>query len=90
MLIVDDCSTDDTSAVVERYSASDPRIRLFQQTENGGPARARNTALKAAMGRYIAFLDSDDLWLPEKLERQLAFMDEKGAALSYTLYRRFT
>lgn len=90
MLIVDDCSTDATCSVIERYSASEPRIRLIRRTENGGPARARNTALKAAMGRYIAFLDSDDLWPPEKLERQLAFMDEKGAALSYTLYRQFT
>jgi teichuronic acid biosynthesis glycosyltransferase TuaG len=90
MIIVDDCSTDDTCAVVERFSSSDPRIRLIRRTENGGPARTRNTALKAANGRYIAFLDSDDLWLPKKLERQLAFMEIKGAALSYTQYRRFT
>lgn len=90
MLIVDDCSTDNTCDIVEHYALSDPRIHLIRQSENGGPAKARNTALKAASGRYIAFLDSDDLWLPEKLERQLVFMAEKDAAISYTLYRRFT
>src|SRR6185369_15345215 len=90
MLIVDDCSTDDTCAVVERYAVSDPRIHLLRQPENGGTARARNAALKAASGRYIAFLDSDDKWLPEKLEHQLAFMAENGAAFSYTQYRRFS
>lgn len=90
MLIVDDCSKDNTCAIVEGYALADPRIHLIRQFENGGPAKARNTALKAASGRYIAFLDSDDLWLPEKLERQLAFMAEKNAAISYTLYRRFT
>ena len=90
MLIVDDCSTDETCAVVQRYAASDSRIKLICHSGNGGPARARNTALSAASGCYIAFLDSDDLWLPDKLERQLAFMGEKDAAFSYTLYRQFT
>ena len=90
MIIVDDCSTDDTTEVVKRYATSDSRIRLICQMENGGPARARNAALRAAEGRYIAFLDSDDLWLPRKLELQLAFMAKKGAAISYTSYRRFT
>jgi teichuronic acid biosynthesis glycosyltransferase TuaG len=90
MLIVDDVSTDDTCAIVEKYVKVDGRIRLLRQRINGGPARTRNVALKVATGRYIAFLDSDDLWLPGKLERQLAFMAEKGAVLSYTLYRRFT
>lgn len=90
MIIVDDCSTDDTSAVVKQYAVSDSRIHLFSQVENGGPARARNSALRAATGRYIAFLDSDDLWLPRKLELQLAFMREKSAAITYTSYRRFT
>lgn len=90
MLIVDDCSTDSTCSIVENYALSDPRIHLIRQLENGGPAEARNTALKAASGRYIAFLDSDDLWLPNKLTRQLAFMAEKNSAISYTLYRRFS
>lgn len=90
MIIVDDYSIDDTCTVVRRYIASDSRIRLISKAENGGPATARNTALKSAKGRYIAFLDSDDLWLPTKLQHQLDFMAEKNAALSYTLYRRFT
>jgi teichuronic acid biosynthesis glycosyltransferase TuaG len=90
MIIVDDCSTDDTPAVVTRYAAEDSRIRLICRSENGGPARARNAALKSAKGRYIAFLDSDDLWLSKKLELQLAFMAEQNSAFSYTLYRRFT
>lgn len=89
MIVVDDCSTDDTCSIVEGYAVSDRRIRLLRQTANGGPARARNAALKAAVGRFVAFLDSDDCWLPEKLERQLSFMAANDIALSYTLYRRF-
>lgn len=90
MLIVDDCSTDDTCNVVNSYAVSDSRIKLIRQSNNCGPAMARNIGLKAASGRYVAFLDSDDLWLPEKLKHQLAFMTEKNAAISYTLYRRFS
>jgi len=89
MIIVDDCSTDDTRSIVQERILSDKRIQLIMQSRNQGPAIARNTAMHAARGRYIAFLDSDDLWLPEKLEHQLAFMAEKNAALSYTLYRQF-
>jgi teichuronic acid biosynthesis glycosyltransferase TuaG len=89
MIIVDDCSTDDTVAVIKNFAASDERIRLLRQPANAGPANARNAALKAARGRYVAFLDSDDLWLPRKIELQLAFMAKNRAALSYTAYRRF-
>jgi teichuronic acid biosynthesis glycosyltransferase TuaG len=89
MIIVDDCSTDDTCNIVTQRMQADQRIQLIKLSSNQGPAVARNTALHAAKGRYIAILDSDDLWLPEKLERQLVFMAEKGAAMSYTLYRRF-
>src|ERR1700759_2786918 len=73
LLIADDCSTDQTPAIVGRYAAADPRIKLIPQPRNGGPARARQAAIDHAQGRYLAFLDSDDLWLPAKLERQLAF-----------------
>lgn len=90
MIIVDDCSSDNTCDIVEEKARHDNRIRLIRQTENGGPARARNSALKAATGRYIAFLDSDDLWLPEKLERQLAFVQKHEAVLSFTQYRRIS
>ena len=88
LLITDDCSTDDTPAVIEGYAAKDPRIRLIRQPRNGGPALARQAAIEQAQGRFIAFLDSDDLWLPAKLERQVAFAREHRAALSYTAFRR--
>ena len=88
LLITDDCSKDNTREIVSGLSRADPRIRLIRQPENGGPAAARNASVAAAAGRYIAFLDSDDWWLPEKLSGQLRFMQHKNAALSYTSYRR--
>jgi teichuronic acid biosynthesis glycosyltransferase TuaG len=88
MLVADDASTDRTAAIVEAAAAEDPRIRLIQLERNSGVAQARNAALAAARGRFIAFLDSDDLWLPQKLERQVAFMRENEAAVSYTAFRR--
>lgn len=84
LIIVDDCSTDHTDAVVASFT--DPRIRYIKNEKNSGAAVSRNRALREAKGRWIAFLDSDDLWLPEKLERQIAFMKEKGCAFSYTNY----
>lgn len=89
MIIVDDVSMDGTIALAERYALKDDRIRIIRRAENGGPAAARNKGMEAAHGRYIAFLDADDLWLPHKLERQLAFMDDMNAAISCTAYRRF-
>jgi len=88
MLIADDCSTDATIAVVERLAAADPRIRLIRRSTNGGPGLTRQSALDHAVGRFVAFLDADDLWLPNKLARQLPFMQERRAALSYTAFRR--
>ena len=88
MLIADDASGDRTAEIVSAIAAQDPRIRLIPLERNGGVARARNAALAQARGRYIAFLDSDDLWLPEKLERQIASMTEHDAAVSYTSFRR--
>lgn len=90
MLVVDDCSSDSTVEVVERASALDPRVRLIRQLQNGGPAAARNSALIAARGRWIAFLDSDDLWLPHKLELQLAFQRSLAAKITFTAFRRIT
>ncbi len=90
MIIVDDSSGDGTGAIVERFAADDRRIRLIRRAENNGSAAARNAGLKAAHGRYIAFLDADDLWLPEKLVTQLAFMQDNIVAASYHAYRRIT
>lgn len=84
LIIVDDCSTDNTDEVAAGFT--DPRIRYLKNEKNSGAAVSRNRALREAKGRYIAFLDSDDVWLPEKLERQLAFMQENGYAFSYTNY----
>jgi len=88
MLIVDDCSPDDTAQVVQRAADGDARIRLLRQSRNAGPAAARNRALAEARGRWIAFLDSDDLWLPRKLQLQLPFHLANGAKISCTDFRR--
>jgi len=88
MLVADDASSDRTAAIVAAVAAEDPRVRLIPLAQNGGVARARNAALAAAQGRFVAFLDSDDLWLPQKLERQVAFMKAEEAAVSYTAFRR--
>ena len=87
-LIVDDCSTDDSVAIVEEYAKRDARFRLYRNEKNSGAAYTRNVALKAAQGKWVAFLDSDDVWFPEKLEKQIGFMNEKGYAFSYTDYCR--
>jgi teichuronic acid biosynthesis glycosyltransferase TuaG len=87
LIIVDDGSLDDTAAVAKKYVSLDSRISLLTQV-NSGPAIARKFALSASRGRYIAFLDSDDIWLPGKLKLQLAFMRENNYSFSYTSYRR--
>jgi teichuronic acid biosynthesis glycosyltransferase TuaG len=90
MLIVDDCSPDATSELVTEISRQDSRVRLIRQSTNQGPAVARNTALEAANGKFVAFLDSDDVWLPEKLSTQLTFMTKLNAAISYTEFSRMS
>ena len=86
LLITDDCSVDNTREIVESYQRKDTRIKFFQLKENSGPGIARNHSIEMAKGRFIAVCDSDDQWYPEKLEKQLAFMQEKNCALSYTSY----
>lgn len=88
LLLVEDGSGDGTDEVIERCirEREDSRIRLIRQPSNMGAARARNRGLEEARGRYIAYLDADDLWVPEKLEKELRFMQEKGAAFAFTGY----
>ena len=90
LIFIDDCSTDDTKKAIEQYKNKDVRIRYWRQSDNLGVAEARNIGIKMAGGRYIAFLDSDDLWLPEKLEHQLRFMQQNHYGFTYTEYRQFT
>lgn len=87
LIIVDDCSSDNTIPVISTYMNCDKRIRLIQNQINCGTAASRNKALKEAKGRWIAFLDSDDLWEPRKLERQISFMEANGFTFSYTNYQ---
>ena len=84
LIVVDDCSTDASGRIVQSYS--DSRIRMVRHDLNKGAAAARNTALDQASGDYIAFFDSDDVWLENKLERQLAFMVDERAAMCFTAY----
>lgn len=86
LLLVDDCSKDDSRAKIETFCEQDERIRLIARERNGGAAEARNMGMDNAGGRYIAFLDADDVWLPEKLEKELRFMEEKNAAFAFTAY----
>lgn len=86
LLIQDDFSQDDTRSIVELIALNDPRIKYECNTQNSGAAITRNAALRRAKGKWIAFLDSDDLWLPEKLELQIHFMEENGYDFSYHEY----
>lgn len=88
MIILDDCSSDDTAQVVAKYAKEDPRIRYQVLETNSGAAVARTEAMKLAQGSYMAFLDSDDIWMPDKLERQLAFMKDRGVAFTCTAYEQ--
>ena len=77
-VIVDDCSTDGSVKIIETYVKKYNRIELITLDVNSGPAVSCNTAIDLASGRYIAFLDSDDLWLPSKLHKQIKFMEENS------------
>lgn len=88
MVIVDDCSTDGSVALVRKYQKMDPRVRLLSLPTHGGPAVARNTGIGDAKGRYVIFLDSDDLWFPHLLQTELSFIAEKEAAIVFASYER--
>lgn len=86
LLLVDDCSKDNSCTIIEKKAAQDSRIRLIRQETNQGAAKARNCGVRNAKGRYLCFLDSDDLWEPDKLSCELVFMKEKQAGFVFTGY----
>lgn len=86
MIIVDDCSKDNSIELILNFSVNDKRIKLIQLKTNVGAAEARNIALREVNGQFIAFLDSDDIWFPEKLENQIQFMISKDIAFSFSAY----
>ena len=85
LIIVDDCSTDNTVEIIKSFN--DERIKFFTNGKNSGAAISRNKGLREAKGKWIAFLDSDDIWIPTKLEEQLNFMVENKYDFTYTDYR---
>ncbi len=86
VIIIDDCSSDQTYQIVKEFSSAENRIRLYQNSRNCGVAKTRNIGCSHAIGKYIAFLDSDDVWEPDKLEKQLREMEETGSHICYTSY----
>lgn len=87
LIIVDDCSTDNTEEIVKKYMKLDSRVKFYKLEKNSGAAVVRNKALEKAKGRFIAFLDSDDVWDREKLEKQINFMKNNNYGFSFTSYR---
>ena len=87
-IVVDDCSTDRGAEIVEELSKKDERVKLVRLEINSGAGEARNEGIRQAKGRYIAFIDSDDLWLPDKLDLQLKMMIDEQCPLSFTFYRK--
>jgi len=87
LIIIDDCSLDNSLEIIKRYAKDEPRIKLIINTENVGVSESRNIAIKSAKGTYIAFLDSDDLWLPKKLYKQLTLMKKTNSLMSYSSYK---
>lgn len=90
IILVDDCSSDNSKEIISHLQKNDERVKYVKLDKNSGAAVARNTGLGAANGQFIAFIDSDDIWKEEKLEQQLAFMKNKKASFTYTAYETLT
>lgn len=89
MLIIDDCSCDNSGLIIQNYCSIDSRIKYYRtEKASGTPTLPRNIGIENAMGRYIAFLDSDDVWLPNKLEEQLCLFDDSQTAIVYSDYEK--
>lgn len=88
MVIIDDLSTDNSLEVIHEEIKNDSRFKLVKLTQNSGAAKARNKGIELAVGRYIAFLDSDDIWMPNYLETSLEFMKENDYEFIYSSYER--
>lgn len=88
MIVVDDCSSDNSVELIRFYIKQDSRIKLIELAENSGAAVARNSAIDASLGPYIAFLDSDDLWQADKLKKQIEFMQANDSSFSYSAYEK--
>jgi len=89
LILIDDCSSDNSYELLLSAAKTDNRIRVFNNLVNSKAFETRNVGLRNATGRFIAFLDADDIWHPEKLEKQIKFMIDAQAAISYTAFRRF-
>lgn len=89
LLIVDDCSKDNSADIIQKYVEKDNRIKYLKtEKTSGSPVSPRNIGIEKAKGRYIAFLDSDDVWLPDKLEQQLKLFEDKNVAVAYSNYEK--
>ncbi|RZJ82293.1 MAG: glycosyltransferase family 2 protein [Flavobacterium sp.] len=88
MIIIDDCSKDETCELVEEFVRKNDKIRLIRLEKNGGVSNARNRGLEETIGKYVAFLDSDDIWLSEKLKKQVAYMEAESLPMSFFAYNR--
>ena len=89
MIIVDDCSSDNSAAIIQNYARKDPRITYLKtESPSGSPAKPRNIAIERAKGRFIAFLDSDDVWMPTKLESQIAVLEDNQVAVVFSNYEK--
>lgn len=88
LLLIDDCSTDNTRAIAKKFISENSNIKLLKNKTNQGAAISRNKGIMAAKGHYIAFLDADDLWKPEKLEKQIAFMQAQNCEVCFSSYEQ--